>query len=290
MNAWDFASIGIKAATYAATFGAAGGVLFLSYNPSINGTHVGRRIRRLIGGLAVAAAVATCVRFMVLMGSMSDDAAGMFDLGLARMLASTAEGRATAIRIVGLALLGLALCSSRRFSMIAVGGAVAAATSFAWVGHAQALAQPLLPVLKQSTHLLCVAFWLGALGPLLILARDGDVTRLAFAAARFGRVAIAVVSLLIFAGVSLLWQLLGPPTQLWSSDYGRIVSAKLGLVACLLGLAALNRWRLIPRLLAGDSAAVQSLARSIQGEMLIGSLILLVTATLTTVFAPSIDM
>jgi putative copper resistance protein D len=224
------------------------------------------------------------------MGSMSDDTVGMFDLGLARMLASTAEGRATAIRIVGLVLAGLALCSSRRFSMIAVGGAAVSVTSFAWVGHAQALAQPMLPVLKQSLHLLCVAFWLGALGPLLILARDGDVTRLAFAVARFGRVAVVVVSLLVFAGVSLLWQLLGPPTELWSSNYGRVVSAKLGLVACLLGLAALNRWRLTPRLLAGDSAAVQSLGRSIQGEMLIGSLILLATATLTTVFGPSTDM
>jgi copper resistance protein D len=144
--------------------------------------------------------------------------------------------------------------------------------------------------LKHGLHLVCGAFWLGALAPLLLLARDGEPAALAAAARRFGRIAAVVVALLIFAGASLLWQLLESETAWWTSNYGRTVILKLGLVACLLALAAYNKWRLTPRLLQGDTLAALSLVSSIKAEMLIGGLILIATATLTTLYGPGSDM
>ncbi len=70
------------------------------------------------------------------------------------------------------------------------------------------------------------------------------------------------------------------------SRYGRLVSLKLGLVILLLAFAAFNKLRLTPRLLAADESAVRALRRSIKAEMLIAGLILLVTATFTTITGP----
>jgi putative copper resistance protein D len=61
---------------------------------------------------------------------------------------------------------------------------------------------------------------------------------------------------------------------------------KLALVAGLLSLAAFNKIRLTPRLSAGDTGAARSLERSIYAEMVLAALILLVTATITTLIGP----
>ena len=150
-----------------------------------------------------------------------------------------------------------------------------------------AFAQPRRgPVLLLSVHLLGVAFWLGALVPLLIVARDGDLPRTAAAAARFGAAAIFVVGGLMAAGLGLLWMLLGGVTALWGSAYGRYVMFKLAFVAGLLCLAAFNKLRLTPRLRGGDARAARSLRTSIRLELLLGMLILAATATLTTLTGP----
>jgi putative copper export protein len=51
-------------------------------------------------------------------------------------------------------------------------------------------------------------------------------------------------------------------------------------------LAAFNKWRLTPRLLAGDGRAAARLRRTIRFELLLGGAILAVTATFTTVTGP----
>jgi putative copper export protein len=88
------------------------------------------------------------------------------------------------------------------------------------------------------------------------------------------------------AGIILLWILLDTPSQLWMSGYGRLVMIKMGLVAVLLSLAALNKWRLTPRLRDRDARAVRWLRRSITAELLLAGLILAVTAAFTTLMGP----
>jgi Copper resistance protein D len=60
----------------------------------------------------------------------------------------------------------------------------------------------------------------------------------------------------------------------------------LAFVAALLCLAAFNKLRLTPRLQAGDTRALQALRISIRLELLLGVVILLTTAALTTVTGP----
>ena len=91
---------------------------------------------------------------------------------------------------------------------------------------------------------------------------------------------------LIAAGLGLLWMMLGDFADLWRSVYGRYVMLKLTLVAALLCLAAFNKLNLTPRLLGGETRALQALRTSVRLELLLGVLILLATATLTTVTGP----
>jgi putative copper resistance protein D len=173
-----------------------------------------------------------------------------------------------------------------RFRALALLGAATASISFAGVGHIRGLLPNAAPLLLLCMHLLCAAFWLGALGPLLIAARVGSDTQVALLASRFGKIALGVVVLLLAAGAGVLWALIGDAAQFWSSDYGRMVAVKLLLVAALLSMAAVNKLYLTPKLLSGHAKAVIQFRRSVILEMIIGALILLITATFTTVAGP----
>ena len=122
--------------------------------------------------------------------------------------------------------------------------------------------------------------------PLLIAARGGNHSQIASIASRFGKLAVGVVVLLVAAGIGVLWILIGDAAKFWSSDYGRMVAIKLFGVAALLSIAAMNKLYLTPKLLEGDSNALIQFRRSVQTEMIIGALILLITAMFTTITGP----
>ncbi len=285
ISGWDVAAVFAKAVTYAATFGAAGAVFFSFYCGSVLRDVQRGLIRRLIAILVVAAAAASILRILLLAGSMSADVAGMFNTTFAGMILRAGEGRASGVRIAGLALMLLTLSKNPAFRGPAIVGAIAASTSFAWVGHIHALVPNTAPSLLLCLHLLCAAFWLGALPPLLIMT-DAHEPQIAAAAARFGKLALRVVALLLAAGASLLFMLIGSAGPFWASDYGRMMAIKLLAVAALLSLAAWNKFALTPGLLRGDRRAMVKFRRSLLAEMSIGALILLTTAAFTTLTGP----
>jgi putative copper resistance protein D len=286
LSGWDAAAVCAKAITYAATLGAAGAIFFLAYCGSLLQEPQRSRIRRLIGILCLASALATGAKILLMSAMMSGDLAGMFDMAFARMILGAGEGLASGVRLAGLALCAFAVSSNPRFRALAPAGAAIASMSFAGIGHVHALWPNVAPSLLLCVHLLCAAFWLGALAPLLITARDRNHSQIAGVAARFGKWALGVVVLLLSAGASLLWILIRDAAQFWSSDYGRMMAIKLFFVAALLGIAGANKLYLTPRLLQGHSKAFIWFRRSVQTEMVLGALILLITATFTTVTGP----
>src|SRR5260370_34488091 len=171
---WDLAAAFAKAVTYAATFGAAGAVFFLLYCRTLLRDRQRALIRRLIGMLSGVAAAAGILRILLLAGSMSGEFAGMFDRTFTSMILGAGEGWATGLRMAGLALMLFAFSTSPVLSRSAILGAIAASTSFAWVGHIHGLVPNTTATLLLCLHLLCAAFWLGALPPLLIIAAVAD--------------------------------------------------------------------------------------------------------------------
>jgi copper resistance protein D len=290
LEPWDAAAMAVKAALYGATLAAAGGLFFLAYSASlleaVERALIGRRLAILIA-VAVAASAA---RVLVTAASMSGDASGMLDAGLLALVWHGGEGRSAMARAAGLLLAVPALAADRRPGVWAIAGAAGAATSFAWVGHAHTAGFRWAPVLI-GVHLLAAAFWVGALWPLRLLTRGDDAERVAAAAARFGKAALAVVGLLVLAGITALRMMLGSASELWRSGYGRTACVKLALVACLLAFAAYNKLRLTPRLAAAGRApdgraAARALRRSIAAEMALAGAIFLTTAALTTLSGP----
>ncbi len=282
---WDAATIAVKAAGYAATLAAAGAVFFLVYCRDLI-THAERaRVGTLVKRLAVLSVLAGGAQILVTAGSMSGEAAGMLNGPLVLMAWDGGQGLALTIRAVGL-MVAVFCLQPERLPWAGCVGAAMGTLSFAVVGHVRALHPDLLPILLVCAHLLGIAFWLGALAPLLIVTDSPDVPRAAAAAARFGGRAIFVVAGLTTAGLVLLWIMLGDFAALWTSAYGRHAVVKLAFVACLLCLAAFNKFRLTPRLLAGNAPAVRHLRTSLKLEILAGALILASTAALTTIDGP----
>jgi copper transport protein len=148
--------------------------------------------------------------------------------------------------------------------------------SLAASGHASTAPPPWLTRPMVFLHGVGVAFWVGALAPLVAMAWQAEQGLLPVLH-RFSRLAIVVVGVLMLTGLGLAIIQLGSFRALVETRYGLILSIKLVLVAVLLGLAALNRLRLTPAL-AADPGNVRPLVRSILAECAVAAAILAVVA------------
>jgi copper transport protein len=157
-------------------------------------------------------------------------------------------------------------------AIFAVGLALAAS------GHAsdappQTLTRPAIFI-----HGVCIAFWIGSLLPLSALARDSG-TPAADALTRFSRIIPIPVALLVASGGLLATVQIAHVAALWTTVYGRIFDAKIMSVVVLLGIAGWNRFRLTPRVQAGESDGRRAIARSIAVETVFVAIILSLVAT-----------
>jgi putative copper resistance protein D len=99
---------------------------------------------------------------------------------------------------------------------------------------------------------------------------------------RFGVLAMGYVSLLLSAGVGYAYLLLGDVSLMLKTQYGNVLLVKIVLVAALLSLAALNKFKLVPSLEPKWTPNVRQFQRSIQFEIAIALIILTASSLLTT--------
>jgi copper transport protein len=95
---------------------------------------------------------------------------------------------------------------------------------------------------------------------------------------RFSRVIPVPVAVVVASGSALALVQIDAINSLWGTSYGQVLLCKLALVAVLLALAWLNRYRLVPKLNEHGGAAVWRLRRSIGLELLLAVAILAVVA------------
>ena len=284
MDAPAVSSVAVKAFGYLASLTAAGSALFLVMFSMLD-AETRKAVCRL--GLAGTCAAALAGLALVPMGAifLAGGWPGAFDPVLTRMVVQSPVGESLVVRIVGLVLLSFFFVGRRAATPAALLGAVAVCASFAFRGHVLTESRLVLGILL-TAHLLGLAFWIGAFAPLFRLARQGDATRAGALADAFGRRALWVVAVLASAGAGLLVLLTGNPLGALAMPYGQFLVVKVSVFVLLLGLAAINRLRLTPALLAGDSHAGVLLQRSIACEVVAVCAIALTTATLTTVSSP----
>jgi copper transport protein len=160
-----------------------------------------------------------------------------------------------------------------------------------------------LAVGAQMVHLLGVALWVGGLGYFATLfwrgsLRDGSlVYQLAWALPAFSLLAAAAVGLLTLSGIYLARLHLGSIADLASTLYGRILLAKLAIVALMSALGGYHQFVVHRRILGslnrppehGDRVG-RRFRRTLRLEALLGLLTLLLAAYLGTTSPPHMAM
>jgi copper transport protein len=185
--------------------------------------------------------------------------------------------------VVGLAAAGLGHYH-RRLRPLAAAAALVLAFVPTLRGHALDPGEPrLLNAAADLVHVVAVAVWVGGLFQLAVLlpglkrALEEPVrNRLSFALGRrFSAVALVAVLVIAATGVTRAFFELSAVEQLWTTGYGRAIVVKTSLLAALVALGWLNRYRLLPgRMLA-------PLRRSILAEAVLAACVIVVVAFLT---------
>jgi len=145
--------------------------------------------------------------------------------------------------------------------------------------------------INQMAHLTAAGLWLGGLVPLgLLLRRAGRPEGAAYvplarvALPHFSQIGYVAVALLVITGTVNSIMLVGSFRALIATPYGRLLSVKITLFIAMVGLALVNRLRLMPRLSGPEAAIVplRTLCRSVATEQALGLAILAVVAVLGT--------
>jgi putative copper export protein len=281
----DALVIGLRAIGFVALFQAAGAPLFLAlYEPEIARASADRL--RLVARIAALAALVAAVSHYVLTPArMAGDFGSTFDPALESLLLRSSSGSAHIVRVVGLAILLLALDRASRINTWAAClGAGLALLSFALMGHTVIHPQRWLLAPMLLVHVTVAAVWLGALAGLYLAARDTG-TSSGPVVARFSAHASRAVPAIFVCGFIMSVVLVRSFAEL-ATPYGAMVLSKSLGFAVLMALAAQNKWRFGPRLLAGDARAVPALQRTIAWEWALIAVVLVGTAVMTSLYAP----
>jgi putative copper export protein len=166
---------------------------------------------------------------------------------------------------------GLALLFG--FTCLGVSGAI---------GHSAAI-DPMWAIPAKIVHLVAAAIWLGGLLWLGWTFRR-DITAFRIEARRVSSAALIAVIVLAGSGVGQALLFLDLPRDLLSTDYGRLVSAKISGLLLLILLGAYNRFSLVPNL--DDSRKGRKLSRSVSQEIVVMLTILVISGFLANVSPP----
>jgi putative copper export protein len=280
----DLIAIGLRALEFVAVLQAAGVALFLwLFGGSLE------RAARPIGTLAVSTAAAGLVlsigHALVEPARLAGEFSGIFDPSLQGMLLASDAGTTTAIRVLGLAMVaGGSLKPSRLGTLVASMGGTLIAASFAFMGHTASDDRRWLLAALLILHLMLVAFWFGALWPLLMAVKRESLTVAGRVIEEFSRVAVWLVPIVFLAGLGLAVALV-PDLASLRTPYGLLLLTKVAGFALLMGLAALNKWRLGARIARGEGAVLQAFRRAVLAEWVLIVGVVTVTATMTGLFS-----
>ena len=162
----------------------------------------------------------------------------------------------------------------------------------AFSGHSFAAERlPRLTIAADMVHLWGAGAWIGTLFVLAACARrhvagrDGVRGATAEWVRAFSPLALVSFAALALTGLWASWINVGSGAALVGSTYGRTLLLKLALIAGVVALGAYN-WKRVTPVLETESGENGFLARSARAEVVLGALVLLVTAALVATSLP----
>jgi len=281
----DLAVAVVRGAVFVASLQAAGAALFSLLFARYIGT-AARPVRQLALWSAGLALILIILRSALEPARMAGTLGGVFDPFLRSLFWESDVSAAQLTRLGGAALVLVSTwLEGRFFKLSVVVGVLLIVLSFPLMGHTRSHDSNGMLGALLFLHVFVVAFWFGALLPLLLCTRVGPGPALGELLSAFSSLAVKLVPLLLVAGFVLAWVLLGTISALLST-YALLLLVKLAAALVLLLLAAANKNRLSPAVAAGDGNALLALRRSISAEIGVVLLIFAATATMTTLYSP----
>ncbi len=163
-------------------------------------------------------------------------------------------------------------------------GALSVMVSFALTGHTtHPSVSPIVRFLLAS-HVTIVGYWIGSVVALLRLTRVATAPLVKSVSTAFSMSAVWLVPAILPIGIGIAIGLL-PNLAALRSVYGLLLACKVSGFAVLLGLAAINRWRLVPALEQQPQIGIRRYRGTLHAEYLLLIGVLSVTAFMTSFFS-----
>jgi putative copper export protein len=269
----------LRAALYAGVFLLLGAGVFARYiGPEAARAQHQRMLYLLAGGflLAVGATLYSIYQLALMLG----------DLALTwSYLTETTQGKALLLRLgLSVGLLTLALGWLRLDRWLYPPLALGLLLTLTLTSHAGA--EGGLQLWVGLLHLVFAVVWAGGLLMLAVVWPGTPQEAVLQAIQRHSPLGLGSVVLVTLAGMYLSWVRLGELVNLWTTTYGLLLLLKLGLVALVVGVAAVNRLWLLPRLRAGQARGLQTVSL----EAALVALVLVASGILATTGPPAPDV
>ena len=279
----DTVSVTLRALGFVALFQAAGAAFFLLlFGADL--THSATDVRRT-GLLAAAGGMVFVLAHLSLDAArMADEFPGLWNGELQRRAWLSTNGAAQWLQALGLLCVFMGLRRSGHLAL-ATGGAVLALIAPLLTGHTSVHAMRWLLAPLLAVHGLIIAFWFGALVPLYQVTQRESITLAAPVVERFSTIAGWLVPGILLAGLGMA-SVLVPDVSALGRPYGLLLLSKVCGFGLLMLIAAFNKWRLTPWLVAGASTSLRTLRRSIAIEYALIIAVLTLTAVLTAFYSP----
>ena len=296
----------VRATTYLGIIGTtgAGGFLLLLMGLRRRAAEREEAIEQAIRSAAVLGLLATLVTIIALPLRLQAQSHTLFGAGItgerfSRLVAS-AWGLSWSVQAAGAvaALVGFLLVT--RFARVGLGvaaiGAILLAFSPGLSGHAAAVESLTVPaIISDGLHVFGAGTWLGTLLVLVVIGlplaqRQNQEVRSSFVhrmVTAFSPIALGAAAIVLATGAFAALLHLDAPTDLWTSGYGRLLTAKLFVVFIVLAAGAYNWRKLQPR--TAEPGADLQLRRSAAMELAAAALVIALTSILVAVPPPADD-
>lgn len=228
--------------------------------------------------------------FLAKVGAFSENGiSGMMDPFIMGVIWDSPVGDVALVRFLTVAMAVITLLLfmqakintvfTRFFLIISVGIGI---YSFTLMGHVAE--KGILGKFILSSHVAIMAWWFGSLVPLKLVTKNFSFVYTQEVMSRFGKTAGYFVTALILLGLYMAYEIFTKWEQIIGSIYGLTFLAKLMIVSLLLIVAARHKFLLVPKLSSNEG--LKKLEHSINTEIILACLLLIVTSSLTSVIGP----
>ena len=282
MEIWAILAPLVKVLLYVLSFLAVGTGLFILHFRSFLSQPTLAYCCKLVRKSSLIGSIIAPLLLLMTAGNIGGDLQSAFDPLMINIALSSKAGQSVLVLFFGFlfVLLWISLFQNQR-PIPGILGFALILSSFSLYGHStiNGFSSQLLIVL----HLGAISFWVGSFLPLRYSTQGKiEEENLFQIAHRFGVYAVYYIGVLLITGLMLGTILVGGIEQLVTSDYGRAFLFKLFYATTLLGIGALNKFRLVPQLKNNNLAHAIKLRKSINVEISILFIILVISSLLTT--------